>query len=481
MSVGKYNALTESFSELNRLIIDSQQWKARHETRMAEQGQKRLIAEQQAENMALDNQIKSKAAAEAKWQMTPSDVLVSDFTENQAITGNPDTMERLRLAIDVNSDGIIYNKETNGFNYQDGSSYQMTPMEKARLLPFIDGIEASVTDPIQIAVNQRNEINRAIIDVEGKLKNTPKSIKNAQQSGMLKVQLNKLRAAKVKHSVDSSPQNMRRHYAAKQKIASNLAAKATALGNHQLAATYKDDANRAATLEAKMMGLEISERTATTTKAGQPLLKMAQRIVDGQQVETKYVSVPKNSPSGLTPFGADDTLDNSWSWVEGGKGKILEADTIKVQTDAISTHYGAKWDQGQAIFVDEEKRDMRDAAERLFLKNVDRWEKKNGIYPNNIQLGQIRDKAILKTDEVNEKFWDYVETLDNYSNASDDSLAELLKASEIPVSLDVFKQILETGAKQKDGTIVSGEEFRRDLSLKMETQFETVFGYNPLK
>jgi hypothetical protein len=83
--MANYAPLRDAFSELNKMIIDSQQWNAQHETRQAEIGLKRAMLDMQMEDRALERRLKQREVAEVDFQTERVPVSLFDYAPNNAL------------------------------------------------------------------------------------------------------------------------------------------------------------------------------------------------------------------------------------------------------------------------------------------------------------------------------------------------------------------------------------------------------------
>ena len=104
--MGTYSALRDAFSELNRTIIDSQQWGAQHELDKEKLGMQRMQVESQLQDSALRRESLKKEAAVAKDQMSEETVNIFNLVGN-----NPYLQDKL---FDKSDAGIKFAKAMGG-------------------------------------------------------------------------------------------------------------------------------------------------------------------------------------------------------------------------------------------------------------------------------------------------------------------------------------------------------------------------------
>jgi hypothetical protein len=475
MSVGKYRALSDSFREFNRMILEGQQFDAQQESTRLSLGIKRLIAEQQAEGMFLDNQIKQEQAAKAQARLTPNPVTLTELLQDPAMANNPLFMEDLTRGVDIGGLGVTYSPADREFKLPSGDPYMLSDIEKEKLLPIISGVFLRHFDPVTKNNQAKFAIDTQISQLQKVLKGTGDHPHAQRNRGQAKVALNRARAQRLQLDAGSTDIAYKEHYRQRQQLFNQLEKYAVSIGDDDQAAAFARDSAAAAKLEGQY-AIAVA-KAAGTKKGGQPVMKLAMQIKDGRVVPGSVVQVPvpKNGAAGLTPGMIDPTLKEH-IWQQGSETLLLSTDDVTTYSKYITGQLNPKLDEAGQFVIEEHMLGRTQHAQQMFAARV----KAHKGTPGPTDMLMYANNAIHSAKKAFSAFEGLSLSIYNSETATPDQLEELFITAK-QIGMDAGDEGWENiSIDQFLSGLRASEDVQADLEQALALWFEERNGYNPL-
>jgi hypothetical protein len=370
-----YQPLTESFREINRLMIDQQRFNADLRGREQKFAIQSRLQEEQMKDRLLQRELVQNQVDEMRRMNTPTDFslysIAPNTKENQRhLFGNQNAMNEIASVLDVEGVGLQFSRADGTFRTADGGEYQVSPNQIARLAPAITGIVDARVDGMALAADrlvnlqeQRQQLSKGFTDPKGtrggdfitKMRNADRKKKIARLDGQILNAQQQLTPAKQLEYY--------RNLKNKQAQRANWAA---AQGHKDLNTYFTKAMGDAADLEKVALNKFLGSGTG---KKG----SFTQRLAYKPGSTTLAVNVPNDAPGSVTPQMFGSPAGYSFSKQDdgtGGSGIPEKRQFEKQVAYEIHNHYG-KWndDLSQWVMTDDEQR-RHDYAMRIAKKQV---------------------------------------------------------------------------------------------------------------
>lgn len=245
--MAEYAPLRDAFHELNRLLIDKQQWDAEHELRKENQGIQRLQVESQLQDAALRREGLKKQAMMDKMAMEVVPVNIYDYTPNsdysrKKLFADSDSAQRFAKAMGGEGASV---DEASGMVRDANGEFVRGPRavmeQKASLLY---GLLSSAYDPEEMINENITAASSKVGELEVALKSTP--IHDVAGRKKLQEQISEAKTTLNQHTKMLDPKNLEIMYRQKIKFLDDRSIRAAAAGvDPHILQQYQNAAQRA--------------------------------------------------------------------------------------------------------------------------------------------------------------------------------------------------------------------------------------------
>jgi hypothetical protein len=335
--MSEYAPLRDAFHEINRLLIDKQQWDAKHELDKEEMGLKRMMQEQQIQDQQLKRATLEKDAMEARSAVAPTKVNIREFTGGAWNSTMHDT---------IHGDNTFENNlarvwggsridQTTGDVMDDRGNPIMLPkfevgQKSVAALALINGR----LDPQKMIEANQSTINQAIQDRRAELNKIQDLPINAASRGKLTQEIERLKGEYTKHERMKEPDGMIKLLSNQLELTNGFANQAIMMGaNKNFTDIMKNTQDGIQSQILKWMDVkrvQESEKSADRRMGRAPVQLIAHQLdKDGQPTgQSRYIftTADKFSNAAVRPMDIDNKLGEDWAW------------TMKPQKAAESFH-----------------------------------------------------------------------------------------------------------------------------------------------
>ena len=425
--MAEYAPLRDAFQELNRLLIDKQQWDAKHELDKENQGIQRMQVESQLQDAALRRKGLEKQAKIDSAAMEVVPVNIYNFVPNSKYSQDKlfdKTDAGLRFAQAIGGPGTTVDRATGMAKDANGDLVRMPSFLVSTKAAAAFGIAAEAFDPEEMINENLNVANIKIKELEKSLDDTP--VVNVAERKRLREKLSEAKTVLNQHTKMLEPEQLEIMYRQKVKMLDNLSLKAAADGaeasvlqqaqnaaqranvdllniqNRIFQKQSKDteiqfrkedraearqarkeerELDRAARLSEKQLALEAARIKGAGEKTQQHYAVKVDK--DGNVVDSVLVNTPKTGVASMTPEELDPRLKGfSWSKQEemiqsGSKGRNkLEIGTINTMAQQAWETIDPSDPLGKKKWIVPADVPRRDATRIVMARD---WGKKNSM------------------------------------------------------------------------------------------------------
>jgi len=324
--MSQYSPLRDAFQELNKLLIDKQQWDAEHELRTTEMGLKKMQVESEMEDRDQLRVIRGQQVKEAQHAMEEVPVNIFDFIKNDSYNQTKlfdESNAGEQFARMVAGEKFSRVDRATGMVYDaNGDPVRMSRMDVGSNAALANGVITGVFDPEDMINNKVSSLDMQLSELNGALKNlNPADISRKKE---IKERIALVQADRNKHASNLSPDKLLPFYRQRMDIVDNLAVKAAASGARKDVLTALQHVSSKVhadynTLLAKQMAREDREfklkLKSEEAKSGN--MKWAAKFTkDGDIVPGSVIAVniPKGAGSSFIPEEVDGRLkDFRWA------------------------------------------------------------------------------------------------------------------------------------------------------------------------
>jgi hypothetical protein len=359
-----YQPLTNTFKELNNLLISQQQFNAEMTQREQQFALSSKMQEQDIKDRMLQRQLTQFKIDDIKKMRTPAPFNLYSMAPKGPMTdkhvySRPEIMEELRAVLDPNDQyGLTFSRAEGQFKTPDGGVFQISPQHVAELAPALTGIIDRRVDGISLATdslmrlqNKRNKISKALHPTapRGRGDDAGTKFRNAEA----KVQLADIDAKIMEAQRALTPEAQLDYYRSLKNRQQQRLGWASGVGNRDLMDYFTRAHAEAADME-KIALKEYLDSIGQGKSKGQPVQKYAIRVVNGKMVpgSIRVLNVPKNMPGGMTPGsvaraqgGEQLSEEDGWQWLEGAKALddfSSDADKSATVVSILNRFYGTQ-------------------------------------------------------------------------------------------------------------------------------------------
>lgn len=212
----QYRPMTDSFRELNRLIVEKESFDAAHKARAAEQGIQQMMLESQLKGQHQQQQLTQYKIAEEERKRTPKIINLNKFAQGKRlenIENNAKVMKHIGLLF---GDNVEYKPLTKTWKNPDGTDVAFNSYEMRDRIPALVGFMAGATDTVAEAHINSNVLDKQMEILQKDInlsKDNPRYV--GERVKMLK-RMDTLKADKKKYERFLSPEGLLAHYEGKQ-------------------------------------------------------------------------------------------------------------------------------------------------------------------------------------------------------------------------------------------------------------------------
>ena len=382
--MGTFQPLTESFRELNNLLINQQRFGAQMQQREQQFALQSQLQGEQVKDQILQRRLTQAKVDEVERMNTPTSFsaysIAPNSSDNQKyLYGNKQAMDEIAQALDTEGRGLTFSRADGKFYDAEGGEFLIAPSEIARRAPALTGIIDRRTDQMAIAADRITNLQRQRKGLAGQMKDASRGTRGKRDSktvvenAMLRPQLQAIDRQIAEAQNFLTPQSLYTNYRNQKRQMSQRAAWATGQGFPELSKYFQRGMQEAADLEKTMLTKMLGNKSEKN---------MQQRLAvtvgpDGKVTNSMVVNVSRNLQGGLQPVDFDDNL-RGYQWLGGvGKGGTGDGkggnrpDRIQALKQ-IQAEYGGQLssETGAIIGFDFEFEDERKYAEAVLAKTV---------------------------------------------------------------------------------------------------------------
>ena len=385
----QYRPLTESFRELNRMIIEKQSWDAAAKSRQADIGLQGIMAESQLKTAHQQQQLQQYKIAEQERLNTPitlnaGQVLQGGPEQRASFMANKDWQNNLQRVLIDNSDDYELSPADMTYRHKEtGKPFQITPNELKFKLPFVLGIHGTYTDTVANMNSELGALSYQMGEVDKEIKD-----KSNRYDPAKRVQLQEaksmLQAKQKKLNTALEPTNLLKLYENKANEFTNLAGMASQMGADGFAKIMLQSAadSRASgrILQNSIIDSRSAAAKAAVAKAAADTLAAAKAKADADKISARKAISDAEI--------ASDEKIAAAKLLNASKG--TDSVTIYAQEDTTNPLTGKPVKKGSAMKVYPEKKGT-------FVSPYEKWDINDPTkdkQPLRSQIGMSQSTAI---------------------------------------------------------------------------------------
>jgi hypothetical protein len=343
-----YAPLRDAFNEMNKLLIDKQQWDGKHELDKEEMGLKRMQVESQLQDAKLQRSKLEKESMMAQDAMSPTDANIYDWVPHDSYTDkamfeNSTSGQKFAELLG----GSSVDRATGRVYDANGNTVRMQKALLAQRAAAAYGVVAGSLDPEEHANMKVNQISSEINSIESQLSGIPLADIGARVE--LKTRLADLKNQHKAAVGALEPEQLAPLYRQRTNMIDRLKLNVAAAGSdpHMLSALQDSSSKAMAAwqvMETKVIQKQENERNrelkreeaaqrsadrrqtsedtleaARIRAAGGPSEKSQQHLAvlrndAGLEVASDLVNVPKVAGKSYTPESATDGKLKGYVW-----------------------------------------------------------------------------------------------------------------------------------------------------------------------
>lgn len=316
----QYRPMTDSFRELNRMIVEKQTWDAGHEARMASKGIENLITTSQLNGQRQQQQLTQYKIQEEERKRTPRIVNLSKFVQGKAledIENKPEVMAHITKVLDDDGIGYSYNPATKVWDHptEEGETFKSNSIMMKDRIPAIIGFIESNVDTVAGVNENLGVLGQQIKSLDNDIAATKRDPRNTGERIKMMKRRDGLKNKKAEHEAFLTPEGLLRHFTNKEQRLSGYAQKYASMGMSELAAQMQKGADQASmstrTIMQGILDEKIAGRKTTTNKFTNPTKMYAQEdgAVYNGKIYKKGQSVVKRFNAGQEEMIASTGFD----------------------------------------------------------------------------------------------------------------------------------------------------------------------------
>lgn len=369
--MSEYAPLRDAFHELNRLLIDKQQWDAQHEVAREEMGLKRQMAEQQMQDQLLKRKTLQKDAMEAEAAMKPREANVFEF-----LPKTPETLDMLNNNSDLRYNiarswgGEGVDLTTGRVVDNQGQTVSGPGFEIGNRAAAAHALFMAALTPDVVANSNLRAIDGALADRQAQLDGIPDLPINAAQRGMLRHDMARLNGERSKQislrdSIDGQIDFMQKKLAASQQFATNAVTMGASKTFSDLMSKQTDEINKQITTLQSHKYEQAREADRRKADNEVPITAYAIQVDDNGvpipgQIRLLSLYKKELADEAARPMDtrAGRKLGPGWIWKDGVAGiknegakppqlRLFEKDMIS----AMEGHFGKQVKNGDSIEI----------------------------------------------------------------------------------------------------------------------------------
>lgn len=322
--MSEYAPLRDAFNELNRLLIDKQQWDAQHEQQTQDMGIKRMMVESQLQDSALKRKGLELESKQAELQMRPTKANLYQFMPNngamqEMIFEGKDPSLVSNLAKTWGGERI--DRVTGDVLDSSGRPIELPAFEIGNKSSAAMALLHGALSPATMIRANQDKLSEAMAAKKSALNAIPDNPMNKQKRGVIQNDINGLKAQWEKHEQMKSPDGMINLLNQQIEVANGFANQAVQLGANKnfvdLIKNQTDNLN-AQVLSWQKQKQDIQrEKNAHQAALAAPMPLYAYKLgADGKTTEgTRLMFVTKKDlGKSLRPMDVSQDLDQTWVW-----------------------------------------------------------------------------------------------------------------------------------------------------------------------
>jgi hypothetical protein len=416
--MSEYAPLRDAFHDINKLLIDKQQWDAEHEARTQDQGIKRMMMESQLQDQALQRKKLQLDAKENELKMRPAEVNIHDYVPNNEHTQKMlyDTDPNLQINLAKVWGGSTIDRVTGKVMGDDGNPIIMPTFEKGLKSVAAQSLIHGAFDPDVMISANLGAIDRGIDERKQALSELAKLPINAQKMGNIRGEIAKLNAQKEEHIKMRDDPDSRIGLLQKQlAVASGFASQAVAQGaGPELIKLF---VNQQDNITKQIITWQTHKFDIAKTKGDKDAQRVPQLmhavLLDPQDpskvLQTVQIGVPKVT-QGMLPENIDPRL-KGWVWSDQAafnkpeKSRGTKEDKMTDSTEIsisklLASNYGTPSADNTTTLIYPEQAFAEKMAQKIFSgKMAELRAKHDKIDWNAISPTMLKEESIVKQKE----------------------------------------------------------------------------------
>jgi hypothetical protein len=383
--MSEYAPIRDAFHDLNKMLIDKQQWDAEHEARTQDQGIKRMMMESQLQDQSLQRKKLELDAKENELKMRPTEVNIHDYVPNNEHTQKMlyDTDPNLQINLAKVWGGSTIDRVTGKVLGDDGNPMSMPSFEKGLKSVAAQSLIHGAFDPDVMISANIGALDRGIDERKQALGELAKLPINAQKMGNIRGEIEKLKAQKAEHVKMRDDPDSRIGLLQKQlAVANGFASQAVAQGAGP--DLIKLFLNQQDNITKQIVTWQTHKFDIAKTKGDKDAQRVPQLmhavLLDpndpGKVLQTVQIGVPKVT-QGMLPESIDPKL-KGWVWADQAqfnkpsapKGDRSQKINENLIMKDISLNYGKASDDGLKTIIFPEEAFGNKMAQTIFANTM---------------------------------------------------------------------------------------------------------------
>lgn len=422
--MSEYAPLRDAFNELNRLLIDKQQWDAQHEQQTQEMGIKRMMVESQLQDQALKRKSLELESKQSEMMMAPREVNLQDFLPwNGTVLNTIENSPGLKANLAKNFGGTTLDTTTGRVLDDRGQVIKLPTFELGNRSVGAMALMHGALDPKEMIQANQAALSNAMTQKQNALNAIPDTPMNAKKRGELRTEINGLKAQWSQHEGMKTPDGMIDLLNKQLSMVQGFGTQATMMGANKnfsdLIKNYEDNINR------QILGYQTEKLQRSKEKAeAVPITAYAIKLdADGMPIpgQTRMLSFNKGDykNTDIQPKTVAKNLDDSWVWKEGytpekkGGGNTSEsASAIRLWIEAVTKHrtaaFGEDGGEANGIIMDAPSVERNQIATKIQAREIPKLQAKYGnqlpLLPQDTVGSMFADMAKNVMDQYNYDF-----------------------------------------------------------------------------
>lgn len=365
--------ITNTFRELNDLLLNQQQWRAQMDARKQEFGLQSAMMEQDVKDRIMQRKFDEYKMKEIEDYYTPKDVGMLSMVQKNPITekhiyNNPKVMKQLAAIYDPTGEkGLTYSPADDTWRESSGKVFQLSNKDLADKAPALTGIIDANTDTMQMHMDAAAHWEAEYAKEAKKLDKIPGGHKGVRTDrGKIMAKPIRERLLEIQKKIDYNtaqftPEKQLKYYRDKKLMMSQRMAWANSIGDKNLAQFFQSAVQDAADGEQLVMKALLAGKSDSE---GKNIIQRTAVLLgdDGSKIAEVVLNVPKNDKGPLVPQDYGAPAGYVWSEMFDPKATGSGSDQTLSIVGKLREDYGRYDEKGQ-FFAYEHLNEIRYRAE----------------------------------------------------------------------------------------------------------------------